>query len=50
MRTFATFAALAATALVIVSTAVAGRPDIVVLPSVELTASRSTTAGTTSCF
>ena len=36
MRTFATFAALAATALVIVSTAVAGRPDIVVLPSVEL--------------
>ena len=36
MRTFATFAALAATALVIVSTAVAGRPDIVVLPPVEL--------------
>jgi len=37
MRTFATFVALAAAALVIVSTAVAaGRPDIVFLPPVEL--------------
>ena len=37
MRTFATFVALAAAALVIVSTAVAaGRPDIVFLPRVEL--------------
>jgi hypothetical protein len=38
MRTFATFAALAATALVIVSTAVAGKPEIVDLPALELVA------------
>lgn len=36
MRTFATLAALAATVLVVVSSAFAGRPEIVVLPPVEL--------------